>query len=349
MAIYYQPVDLLGNELRNARSHNLGTAPASPASGRRYFDTGLKFERYYDGTRWVNITDTWTVPTASIDMGGQKIINLGTPTANTDAANKAYVDSVASGLDWKNAARAGTTANVNLASPGATIDGVTLVAGDRVLVKNQTTASQNGIYIWNGAAAAMTRAPDADTSAEVTSGVALLVVAGTTLAGTQWVLNTPDPIVLDTTALTFVAIATGSITYVGTTNRITVTGNVIDVAATYTGQASITTVGTVTSGTWNGTAVGIAYGGTGATTAAGARTALSVPGKYTQTITGDGSTTSFTITHNLNTNFVSPTLWENATSYQVHADVVRISANAIRIDFSPAPANGVAFDVVVLG
>jgi hypothetical protein len=79
MATYYGPIDILGNELRNARTQNLGTAPSTPGTGRRYFDTGLKYERYYDGTRWVNITDTWTLPTASVDMNGQRIINLGTP------------------------------------------------------------------------------------------------------------------------------------------------------------------------------------------------------------------------------------------------------------------------------
>jgi hypothetical protein len=348
MATYYGPIDILGNELRNARTQNLGTAPSTPGTGRRYFDTGLKYERYYDGTRWVNITDTWTLPTASVDMNGQRIINLGTPTGPSDAATKAYADSVATGLDVKDAVRVASTANINTAAPGAAIDGVTLANGDRVLLKNQTTASQNGIYVFNGAAAAMTRSTDADTSAKVTSGLFVLTVAGSTLSGTGWILTTPDPIVLNTTALTFAQFS-ASTTYTGTTNRVTVTGTVIDIAATYTGQTSITTLGSVTTGTWQGTTIGVFYGGTGATSASQARSNLGVPGKYAETITGDGTTTAFTITHNLATNFLSVAVFEVAGGAQVYPDVVRLSTSAVRLDFSPAPANAAGFDVVVIG
>lgn len=344
MPHFFAPLDMHLGETRNVVTQNLSVAPTTTKAGLRYYDTTMNRERYWTGTTWLTIDLGWTTPTAPVDFGNQRIINLAPPTAGTDAANKDYVDSVATGLDWKNAARAGTTANINLASPGAAIDGVTLAAGDRVLVKNQTTGSENGLYRFVAAASPMVRTNDADTSAEVTSGLAVLIVQGTTLAGTQWVLNTPDPIVVGTTALTFVPISTGALVYVGTTNRITVTGNVIDIAAGYTGQASITTVGTITAGTWQGTAVGIAYGGTGATTAAGARTALSATGKYVGTIAA--AATTATLTHNLGTTAVQVELFETATGITVYADVTRIDANNVKVDLA---AGAPALTAVVVG
>jgi len=86
------------------------------------------------------------VPTGSVNLNSQKIINLLPPTAGTDAANKDYVDTVAQGLDLKASVRIATTANHGLTGLTA-IDGVTPIAGDRILVKNQTTQSGNGIYV----------------------------------------------------------------------------------------------------------------------------------------------------------------------------------------------------------
>jgi len=93
-------------------------------------------------------------------------MNVATPTANDHAANKSYVDSVASGLDVKQSVRAASTADVTLSGPVATIDGVTMSSGDRVLLKNQSAAAENGIYVFNGSASAMTRATDMDGAAE---------------------------------------------------------------------------------------------------------------------------------------------------------------------------------------
>jgi hypothetical protein len=109
-------------------------------------------------------------------------------------------------LDSKQSVRVATTANIALAGL-QTLDGVALVAGDRVLVKNQTVAKDNGIYI--AAAPAWVRAPDADTNAEVTSALLVSVEQGTTLADTRWQLVTDGVIVLGTTALTFQNITQG--------------------------------------------------------------------------------------------------------------------------------------------
>lgn len=132
-------------------------------------------------------------------------LQVSAPSNDLDAANKAYVDAARSGLDVKQSVRAATTAAVNLASQleaGDTLDtSVTLAAGDRVLVKDQSTASENGIYVVQESGAAV-RATDADTSAEVTTGMFTFVSEGTVNADSGWVLTTNDTITLGTTGLT---------------------------------------------------------------------------------------------------------------------------------------------------
>lgn len=140
--------------------------------------------------------------TGNLDMGNNRIIGVATPTDPTDAANKEYVDSVATGLDVKSSVRVATTANVTISGSGATIDGVTMANGDRVLVKNQTTGSQNGIYTW-ATGGALTRSTDADTSSELTSGAFVFVEEGTANADNGFVLVTDGAITVGTTAITF--------------------------------------------------------------------------------------------------------------------------------------------------
>ena len=132
--------------------------------------------------------DQLAAPTAPVALNNQKITGLGTPTADTDAATKLYVDTASQGLDAKASVRAATTANITLSAP-QTIDGVSVIAGDRVLVKNQSTASGNGIYLV--AAGAWTRATDMDAWTEVPNAF-VFVEQGTTLADTGWV-STADP------------------------------------------------------------------------------------------------------------------------------------------------------------
>lgn len=154
-------------------------------------------------------------PTGSVSFGSQAITNLADPTNAQDAATKNYVDSVAQGLDIKASVRAATTTAGTLASSfanGSVIDGVTLATGDRILIKNQATASENGIYTVN-ASGAPTRAADANVSSEVTAGLFVFVEEGTTLADTGWVLTTSAPITLGTTGLTFAQFS-GAGTYV---------------------------------------------------------------------------------------------------------------------------------------
>jgi hypothetical protein len=141
----------------------------------------------------------------AIAMGTNKITGLGDPTSAQDAATKAYVDSAAQGIDWKASVRAATTAAVTLASGlenGDTLDGVTLATGDRVLVKNQATGSENGIYVVK-VSGAPDRSTDADTGAELTSNFAVFVEEGTVNADQGYTLTNNGSITIGTTALTF--------------------------------------------------------------------------------------------------------------------------------------------------
>jgi hypothetical protein len=171
-----------------------------------------------------NTLDQMAVPTASVSLNSQKITNLATPTADADAATKAYVDALKQGLDVKQSVRVATTANITL-SGTQTIDGVVVSVGDRVLVKDQTTGSNNGIYVV--AASTWSRDTDADTSAKITAGMFTFVAEGTTNSDSGWVLTTNDSIVLGTTSLAFSQFSgAGQIT---AGSGLTKTGNTIDV------------------------------------------------------------------------------------------------------------------------
>lgn len=183
----------------------------------------------------------------NLDMGGQKVTNLGAPTSDNDAARKAYVDALVQGLDPKNSVRAATTGalpahgrvgNVLTASANGALpaqDGVALAVNDRVLVKDEGGGShlENGIYAVTQLGDAgnpwiLTRASDADMDIEVTSGLFAFVSEGTVNADSGWVLTTNDPIVLNTTALTFTQFSGAGQIVAGA--ALTKTGNQLDVA-----------------------------------------------------------------------------------------------------------------------
>ena len=130
---------------------------------------------------------------------------VGSPTTANSLVNRQYVLDVIAGIrDPKDAVRAASTANLDLSSMPAAVDGITLAVGDRVLAKNQTAPAENGIYVFQGAAAAATRATDFDADAEVTQGASCDVVEGTVNGKKRFLLTTADPIVVGTTGLTFV-------------------------------------------------------------------------------------------------------------------------------------------------
>lgn len=241
-------IDLAKNEIRNAVAQVLASAPSSPVPGEFYYDSTTGSIQWRNATVWVNPLDRarhtgtqtastisdfdtqvrtsrldqMAVPTAAVSMNNQRITSVATPTSASDAATKGYVDSAVNGTDWKQSVRAATTANITL-SGTQTVDGVALVAGDRVLVKDQSTGSQNGIYVV--AAGAWSRSTDADENAEVTAGLSVMVTEGTVNADSQWRLTTNDSIVVGTTALVFAQIGAGSSYTQGT--GISISGNVI--------------------------------------------------------------------------------------------------------------------------
>lgn len=157
-------------------------------------------------------------------VGGGTVTGLPTPTNGTDAANKNYVDSSIAGLSWKQSVRVATTTNGTLASSfanGQTIDGITLATGDRILIKNQTTQTENGIYIV-AASGAPSRSSDADTGAELV-GATVYVDQGTTQADTGWTQTTAAPITIGSSNIVWAQFS-GSGSYTAGTG-LTLTGN----------------------------------------------------------------------------------------------------------------------------
>lgn len=147
-----------------------------------------------------------------INANSKRITSVADATAADDAVTLAQLQAYVRGLDWKDSVRAATTTNGTLASAfanGSTVDGVTLATNDRVLLKNQSSGAENGIYKVN-ASGAPTRVVDADVSAEVTAGMAVYVTEGTVNGDTAWVLTTNDPITLGTTALVFAQFGGGT-------------------------------------------------------------------------------------------------------------------------------------------
>jgi hypothetical protein len=359
-----------------------------------------------------------------------------TPTDSAHVATKGYVDSAQQGLDVKASSRVATTAPVLLASGlenGDTVDGVTLATGDRVLVKDQSTASENGIYVVQASGAAV-RADDFNTSAKVTTGSFTFIAEGTTNGDQGFVLTTNDTITLGTTGLTFTQFSgTGQITAgdalsksgntlnVNVGTGIEVSGDALRISSDaagdglgYSAGVLSVTLGAATGLETTSDAVGIKLdsgiaglaltssglkiksdiagdgltytngvisravidlaqgsddttgtlpvdqGGTGAITESDARTSLastSTGGMNTSTpvlarvsskAVGDGSATSYTITHNFNTRAVLVQVYDSSTYETVIADVSRTNVNAVTVAFSVAPTSN-AYTVVVTG
>jgi hypothetical protein len=267
--------------------------------------------------------------TGTVDAGSKRITSVADPTQATDAATKQYVDAVKTGLDPKDSVRVATTAaltatyangtsgvGATLTNSGTqaaiTIDSIVLVSGDRVLVKDQASALQNGIYTVTTVGTAstnwvLTRATDSDTTLKLTAGTFVFVEEGTNNADNGFVCTTDGSITIGTTGITWVQFSgagqviagdgltkTGNtLNVVGTANRITANADSIDIASTYVGQTSITTLGTIGTGTWQGSIVGPTYGGTGVNNGSNTLTLagnVSHAGAFTQTFTATANT-----------------------------------------------------------
>lgn len=226
-----------------------------------------------------------------LDASGFRLTNLADASAAQDAVTKAQLDAAVLGLKWKEPARAATTANITL-SGAQTIDGIAVIAGDRVLVKNQSTASQNGIYI--AASGAWTRATDFDAAAELL-GAAVFVSEGTTLGNSIWNMTTDEPITLGTTALVFLQVGGGTSYSAG--NGITIGGGIIAVDPAIVARKASAAI-------------------------------------------GDGTLTTITFTHNLNTQDITVSVREAATHTGVLCDWVANGVNTVQLIFGVAPTAG---------
>jgi hypothetical protein len=258
---------------------------------------------------------------SDLDFSGvAKAKGLIDPTAAQDAATKAYVDALVEGLNWKDNARVASTANLNLASPGASIDGISLTAGDRILAKDQTTASQNGIYIWNGAAVAMIRSTDTSTANELESAI-VSVDEGTTNSATTWRQSAVN-FTLDVGAVSWGAFGVATAA----------------ASETVAGKAELATQAETDAGTDDLRIV------TPLKLANYAARKLKKSG-----FIGDGSATQYDINHNFGTRDLSVTVYRNSTPWDtILCDVSRPDTNTIRFNFATAPAAG-QFAYSILG
>lgn len=256
----------------------------------------------------------------AIAMGTSKITGLGTPTADADAATKAYVDSVAQGLDTKASVIAATTTNGTLATAfanGQVIDGVTLATGNRILIKNQTDQTANGIYTVN-ASGAPTRSTDMDAGSEFPSAY-VFVEQGTTNADTGWVCTNNSPVTLGSTNITWTQFS-GAGEYVAG-DGLTLVGNTFAVGAgTGITVAADTVSLTNTSLTVNGTSIALGASGT-VTAAAGTLTGATLASGVTaSSLTSFGASptiTTPTLTLSSTTSTTSGRIAFDATGKQI--------------------------------
>ena len=307
-------------------------------------------------------------------MGGFKITGLGTPTAGTDAATKDYVDNLSAGLSWKDAVRVATTANGTIGTAfanGQTVDGVYLATGNRILIKNQSTGTENGIYVVT--AGAPTRATDADAVGEL-DGAFVVSMEGTANADKAWICSTNPPITPGTTATTWAYFGAGTAYSAGA--GLTLTGSTFDVVADSTivvtadqiARAAITGDVTASAGS-NGstiTALSVTNGklaamptltikgnntGISATpvdlTVAQMKTLLGYPSKYVQATIGGA--TSQVVTHNLNTRDCIVSVYRTLTPWdEVDCDIEYTTVNTITLRFNTAPAAN-EYSITVIG
>lgn len=413
MSKFLNNIDLNGNELRNVKLHNLGTAPSiSAAAGGIYFDTGSNTIKYYSGGAWVTVANTGTLAQfaattsaqlatlISDETGTGALVFANTPTFVTPIlgtpqsvtltnATGLPVATGISGLGTGVATFLATPSSSNLASAVTDETGSgALVFGTSPAITTSLTTGSTTFALVNTTATTVNFAGDATTvSIGAATGTTTInnntVVTGNlTVNGTTTTVNsttvTVDDILIelgavaspsDVTAegggIKLFGLTNKTITWVGTNTAWTssenfdlVTGktykingtNVLSGSTLGSGvtASSLTSVGTITSGTWNGTTIAIANGGTGATSASGAKTNLGFTTKFAEDI-GDGAATSFTVTHGLASSDVQVYIYEKASPYgQVFPDVANTSSSAVTLSFASAPTSA-QYRVVVIG
>jgi hypothetical protein len=359
-------LDLRLNQIQNVVAHRVATDPATPAAGQFWYNTTQNLLKYYTGTVTIVVRQSDINATANTnilrDSAGKAFATefeaglftiTGTPSNANHAVRKQDLDAVVQGIQFKGTARCATTTNLTgyvqtgnqLVHAGNVgnllIDGVVPQAGDTVLIKNQTTASQNGLYTLledSLSQAVFERHVNMDANTEV-KGAVVHVSSGTVGQGTGWLISGNGPFTLGTSAINFVQfnyltdiLADGALSKtantisLNTSSDFNQTGSVLNLSDTG-----------VTAGTFNG----ITVDGKGRVTAA---VNVSAP-VFDATITGDGTTTTFTITHNLASSNPSVTLRQGGS--EVIVENATSGNNAVVIEFGIAPTNGETFAVRV--
>jgi hypothetical protein len=356
------PVDHNLNEIRNVIIHLLASDPVSPTVGQIWYNTTSNTVKYYDGAVRVlaqiaNTLDVFGAPAADLSINSHKLTT------------------VALGLDVKASVVVATTAAGTLASSfanGSTVDGISLTTGMRILIKNQASPADNGIYTVN-ASGAPTRSTDCNSSANYLAGIFVFVEEGTVNAASSWIVTTQGTITVGSTSVTWAQFsgsgsytAGSGLTLTGSSFAVNVTGTSTEISGGNVRVKSNATSGQplLSQGTGNEANYGalnlaggasfvtgatpIANGGTASTTAAAALAALGGTTKFS-VLVGDGSTTSIVVTHNLNTRDVHVTVYSNTTPWaEVEVEIQHTSVNTCTIVFSVAPTSN-QFRVVVIG
>lgn len=254
-----------------------------------------------------------------VDLVNNRIVNLASPSTTTDAVNKQYVDNLVNGLNWKAAVQAATTTAGTLASSfaaGQVIDGYTLVTNDRILVKNQASGAENGLYTVN-ATGAPTRSVDGSTG-ELATNATVRINNGSVNSDTAWTLITTGTITVGTTSQSWAQSNSGTPYAAG--NGLSLSSN------TFAVNPGAGIIADVTS--------------TRIDTSVVAR-------KYSQTV-GNGSSTSITVNHNLANSNPVVQLRDASSGAYVDTDVTVVDGNNVSLTFASAPSTN-AFTAIVIG
>jgi hypothetical protein len=287
------------------------------------------------------------------DLNSQRITSVASPTASTDAANKSYVDNLVAGLAWKSDVRAATTTNGTLATAyanGQTIDGVTLATADRILLKDQTTQTENGLYVV-AASGAPTRTTDADTTAELNNAT-VTVLDGTVNAGLSYTQTTKNP-TIGSSNVVFARFAGGQ-AYTASLG-VTLSGTDFRLAAGASGAGLTLTSGVLdvvaadTSLTVNADSVQVRLAATsGLAVSTGLKVDRTVVPNYYSADIGDGSTTAIVVTHNLNNAWPLYQVFDKSSKAAVTISAVATDANTLTITVPTAPTSA-QYRVTVIG
>jgi hypothetical protein len=354
--LFLNNVDLNKNELRNAKIQNLSTDPATPTAGQIYFNTSSNVFKIYNGSAWKTIAiGAQTLETSSnvtfndLTVSGDLTVQGSTTTLNT--ATLTVEDNI-------------VVLNSNVTGAPATNAGIEIERGDSTNVALRWNESTDAWQITNDGETYNDIATTADIDEVAIDSLDDIGDVTITSAsngqflkwnGSAWVNDAVD---LGTdTAGNYVSDVTAGTGITVTHSPSEGSSPTVAISNAYTGQNSITTLGTITTGTWNGSTLAVAYGGTGATSAAAARVNLgasassasaTLPQKLGFDI-GDGAATAFVLTHSLNTRDVTVQVAEKASPYAiVLADVELTSVNTVTVSFATAPTNN-QYRAVVIG